>query len=173
MSIILNFFFPYFLFLIPFRLISQWEKFHERIFWKIKKTKSKLETINFSVKVRGVLFSRMKKRKIREKDILQESSFLRCFYVTASLKPGKKTHTGHLRLAAKVLLTLSFFPPPLALFSITPPLLFCRWYRLMAVAKFLLDTLIRLHQSREKREDLSSIIFECARIYIYTYIYIV
>lgn len=164
MPIILNFFF-----LNSFSSNFPMRKVSRKNFLKNKKNQND----QFFSESKGRLIFSNEKRKIREKDILQESSFLRCFYVTASLKPGKKTHTGHLRLAAKVLLTLSFFPPPLALFSITPPLLFCRWYRLMAVAKFLLDTLIRLHQSREKREDLSSIIFECARIYIYTYIYIV
>lgn len=165
MAIIFIFFFR---FLNSFSSNFPIKNFYKRIFWKMKNRKEIRNDQFFSESKRCLIFSNKekRKRKIRKKDTLQESSFLRCFYVTASLKPGKKTHTGHLRLAAKVLLTLSFFPPPLVLFSITPPLLFCRWYRLMAVAKFLLDTLIRLHQSREKREDLSSIIFECARTYI-------
>lgn len=54
-------------FLIPFHLIFQWKSFTKEFFEKCK-TENKLETINFLVKVRDVLFSRIKKIKKNKKN---------------------------------------------------------------------------------------------------------
>lgn len=109
-----------------------------------------------------------KSGKRRKKRSYRSQPFPRCFHATAPLRSSKKTH-GASPLAAKVLLTLSCFALPPLPFAITPPssTLFCRLRcRLVAVAKFLLDTLIRLHQNGGKRKDLCSIIFERVRTYI-------